>query len=409
MLGTETDEELPHSSPLQAKATSTIKWLKSESLKAAKSAFSSVTSKESQKMAVSSVVFTSTIALLLVAAIIIYLLFYLSSMPVMGKSVQIYLDYSSKAPSALLDLRSNFDDTGLVMKAGQRYNLGIELVTPDTESNHLLGNFMVSLELFGKKNQTLGLVSRPAHLKYKSPMLRGFATSWNAISLIMDWSLESSITAVPLIRNYLESSSNLVQFVKITLNCPDIETYSSHLIVETHFQGLAYFMHHWWLSTALFFISNIMLAEILIASYIWSLVTDSLLDDSVPPKDSEETQESDLKSSGTTNENETLDGESSQEAEIFTTPNGNSTRSATPVRQLITQQAGNFSYPNKDYSGRDFDQMVVPDLDDKEDQGDLGQDSISSYHPEDTTAHDITFDNSVDFDLSMLGDDTILK
>jgi hypothetical protein len=244
-----------------------------------KTAFDRITSEHTQKMALSSMVFGSALSILLFSSIFIYLVIYFTSMPIVERVETVYLDYSSNVPTAILDL-SLQQNLPILMKANQRYTLGLVLQVPDSDTNLSLGNFMVSMELIGKIN-SLVKTRRPIHLKYKSPLLRYMTTIYNSFSLLTDRSTESQTLFVPLIQNYKEKASQPVRQIKVEIHQPLLETYQTKIKFETQFQGLAYFMYHWWLSTALFFITNIMLVEILLASYIWNVMLSIFSSDTV--------------------------------------------------------------------------------------------------------------------------------
>ncbi|KAJ3260442.1 Berardinelli-Seip congenital lipodystrophy 2 (seipin) [Boothiomyces macroporosus] len=258
-----------------------------------------VTSRESQKVMVSSVVLGSTIAVLLISSIFIYILIYIISMPVVSKQVPIYLDYTG-------------------------YNLAVDLTVPETDYNLMLGNFMVTMELTGKHNQSL--------VKSTRPQLRLLSTFYNSFSLLTGRALESQNIRVDLIENFQELSSNPVRFAHVEISTP-IQTYASHLVINTHFQGLAYFMHHWWLTTAVFFITSIMLSEILVASYIWNIIL-AYYEKMVYPPQIEQSNE-------TLSENVTA---TALEEEIEDTVERQSNISYSEYRPHST---GNFSYPYK--------------------------------------------------------------
>ena len=263
---------------------------------------------------------------------------------------------------------------------------------------------MVTLELLNSKNNTLAFVSKPAHLIYKSPLLRSITTLVYSPALLFGSLQESSRLSLNLLSNYIEKSSESIQYAKVTLGNPLIQTYSSFILIETHFQGLAYFMHHWWLSTAFFFISNIMLVEILLVSLFWTVATakeedhenqEKKRDDSNQEKVSEMVPESRVGVQGSSNEmeemiekssvtsadqdNETLDGESGTEKSSFYHPaeqehthiepqvlsgmlRGSGTTVTYPISRIHStnrqniSQSGNFSYP---YSRTSF---VAADL-----------------------------------------------
>ncbi|KAJ3000635.1 Berardinelli-Seip congenital lipodystrophy 2 (seipin) [Globomyces sp. JEL0801] len=230
-----------------------------------------LTSEHTQKVALSSMVFGSALFALFITAFIIYLIFYLVSIPVVSKTVPIYFDYSVDKPIATLDFLQ-YTDTGLLMKPNQRYNLAIQLECPDSDHNLALGNFMIKLDLMNAQNNTLQSAIRPAHLKYKSFLLKSLSTFYNSFSLLMDFKLESQSITVDLIENFHEVYARPIRTAKIELSTDQLQTYSTYLVVNTHFQGLYFYMYHWWFTTGLLFITNIMLSEILIVAYVWNVV-----------------------------------------------------------------------------------------------------------------------------------------
>lgn len=114
------------------------------------------------------------------------------------------------------------------------------------------------------------------HLPYKSPLLRTLSTLLFSPFLLLGSSRETSTATLHLLLNFLEkgaSSADAIRFARITLGNAMVQTYSASLLIETHFQGLAYFMHKWWLTTAIVSILNIMLVEIVFVSLVWTLLT----------------------------------------------------------------------------------------------------------------------------------------
>ena len=114
------------------------------------------------------------------------------------------------------------------------------------------------------------------HLPYKSPLLRTLSTLLFSPFLLLGSSRETSTATLHLLLNFLEksaSAADAIRFARITLGNAKVHTYSASLLIETHFQGLAYFMHKWWLTTAIVSILNIMLVEIMLVSLVWTLLT----------------------------------------------------------------------------------------------------------------------------------------
>jgi hypothetical protein len=120
---------------------------------------------------------------------------------------------------------------------------------------------------------------------------------YNSFSLLTNRALESQTLFIPLVQNYEEKASQSVQEIRLEIHQPNLETYDTKIKFETEFQGLAYFMYHWWFSTAVFFITNIMLMEVLLISYLWNVLLSTfqgeteLLEVNDESKDSQEDSE----------------------------------------------------------------------------------------------------------------------
>jgi hypothetical protein len=123
------------------------------------------------------------------------------------------------------------------------------------------------------------------------------STIYHSFSLLTDRTLESQKVFIPLVQNYEEKAAQAVQQILVQIHQQKLETYETKIKFETEFQGLAYFMYHWWLSTAVFFITNIMLVEVLLVSYLWNVLlstfqgTSELLEVDEEMKDSQEESE----------------------------------------------------------------------------------------------------------------------
>ncbi|KAL2918434.1 hypothetical protein HK105_201835 [Polyrhizophydium stewartii] len=243
-----------------------------------------VTSEKTAKAAVNSVVFGAVFSAMVVAAFGAYGLFYALYMPQVATVVPFYLQYGQgRLPQASLDIvHSTF------LKPDQQYNFAVDISLPDSEFNFQQGNFMVTIELVSKTNETVARASRPAMVRYKSPLFRLISTVWSLPSLLLGYGFEAHQLTVPLIESFSDKQAVQVDRALISISNKDLQTYSTTLRIQTHFQGLSYFMYHWWLSTAILFISLILLVETLFMSTLWSVLQAlmSADDDEQPAKDS---------------------------------------------------------------------------------------------------------------------------
>ncbi|KAI8924047.1 putative adipose-regulatory protein-domain-containing protein [Entophlyctis helioformis] len=158
------------------------------------------------------------------------------------------------------------------MKPEQHYNLVVDFFVPDSDNNLDLGNFMVNIDALAKDNTSLVRASRPAILMYKSPLFRSWNMYWKLTSLLFGLSLESQQFTVRLVEDYEEKQATPVDRILVSISTDKLQTYATNLRIETHFQGLSYFMFHWWLTTAAFFISIFMLVETLFVSSFWRVI-----------------------------------------------------------------------------------------------------------------------------------------
>ncbi|KAI8912439.1 putative adipose-regulatory protein-domain-containing protein [Gorgonomyces haynaldii] len=220
-----------------------------------------ITSEQTQRLALSSFVFSSAITTLFVSSLFVYCIFYALWMPEMGYQVPVYMDYALATPQAQVEL-PGFQKDSL-------YNFHVHLNVPDSENNLMIGNFMVELSLYS--DQTLLHYSkRPAMIQYKSSLLRSIETYYRLLSLLSG-SRQSQTLDIHMIEGF--QTNQPVDKAVIALSTPDLQTYAVHLQIETQFQGLTYFMYHWWFSTGIFFVSVIMLFKAVLMAQIYQTLT----------------------------------------------------------------------------------------------------------------------------------------
>ncbi|KAH6592714.1 hypothetical protein BASA50_007894 [Batrachochytrium salamandrivorans] len=247
-----------------------------------------LTSESSQRMALSSVVFGTALGSMTVVAVSIYSLFYIMYMPQAAITIPFYLQYPShlnqqsqpqSMPSATVNL-SQFSATHLpLLTPEQHYSFTADISIPDSDANFKLGNFMVSIELLSKNNDSLAQSIRPAMVRYKSSLFKTVTLLWKVFFIPFGGFTEAQQLSVCLVENYVEKKAAYVDSVVLFFSDPRLQTYQTNLRIETHFQGLSYFMYHWWLTTSLFFISFILLVETLLFSSTCSLFSALFVND----------------------------------------------------------------------------------------------------------------------------------
>ena len=124
------------------------------------------------------------------------------------------------------------------------------------------------------------------HVVYKSRYLRAVETTLKMIWLLLGRSLEAQTITTTLIQNYHEMASDPLQKIVLTLSKP-IETYSASILLTAHFRGLAWFMYHWLWTTGSLFVLNIMLVEVLLASYVWDVIKSCYVEEVIEDSDND--------------------------------------------------------------------------------------------------------------------------
>ncbi|KAF9152724.1 hypothetical protein BG015_004818 [Linnemannia schmuckeri] len=210
--------------------------------------------------------------LLIGVSLIAYLLFYWAYIPRRGHTGHVHLQYDRfrstgqhSGPSAIVDFTKGGRYTQ-ILRSDQAYDISMKLVMPTSSSNVALGNFMVMVQLLGADGNVLVTSSRPAIITYESLLLRLLRTIWRAIPLVLRWTRESQTIRLPLIENFVESSSNPVTKALIEISNPKLQIYRSTLHIDAHFQGLR-------VSTALIFMAIFVFWEIIFCILTWQTIS----------------------------------------------------------------------------------------------------------------------------------------
>ncbi|KAJ3129869.1 Berardinelli-Seip congenital lipodystrophy 2 (seipin) [Physocladia obscura] len=252
-----------------------------------------VTSDATQQSALGTIVFTVIAIILFILAAITYAIFYAAYMPTVVTRVPAYLTFQDSLglhtnglqyPEAIVEFTQNILPKD-VLRPDQHYTVGIDLYVPDAPSNYNPGNFMVSLNLTssatGKKHPQRGGVSssefvlasarRPALVAYKSFLLRTLQTAARAVFLVPGWENEGQVVKVLMVDDYIEREDLPLQRAMIRIHTTDIQIFSCNIYLSAHFQGLRYFMHNWFYTTAALFIIFFMFWYALFGLLLWRM------------------------------------------------------------------------------------------------------------------------------------------
>ncbi|KAG9066087.1 hypothetical protein KI688_001306 [Linnemannia hyalina] len=217
--------------------------------------------------------------LLIGVSFVAYLLFYWMYIPRRGHVGLVHLQYDRfrssgeySGPSAVVDFSKGGRYTQ-ILRGDQAYDISMKLVMPSSSSNVALGNFMVMAQLVGADGNVIVTSSRTAIITYESLLLRLIRTIWRAVPLVLRWTRESQTIQLPLIENFVESSSNPVTRALIEISNPGLQIYRTTLHIDAHFQGLRYFMYYYRVSTALIFMTFFVFWEIIFGILAWQTIS----------------------------------------------------------------------------------------------------------------------------------------
>lgn len=203
-----------------------------------------VNSQALRRKAVQIAIASVVLILLISVSFVAYLVLYWMHIPQRGHVGHVHLQYDRfrssgehSGPSAVVDFSKGGRYTQ-ILRGDQAYDISMKLVMPTSSSNVALGNFMVMVQLVGADGKVIVTSSRPAIITYESLLLRLIRTIWRAVPLVLRWTRESQTIRLPLIENFVESSSNPVTRALIEISNPGLQIYRTTLHIDAHFQGL---------------------------------------------------------------------------------------------------------------------------------------------------------------------------
>lgn len=212
--------------------------------------------------------------LLVVWSIIMYtFLFHMFIPSPMQFSTDLYFDYGSNNNRPLAQV--NFDPTPRpFFHVKEDYRISIDLVVPQSESNQILGVFMIESTLTRRSNNNASIHSkRPCSLPHHAHASRVFADLVLApMRLLTSWFPPEDTIGVVVFDKYTalprEQASHHIN-IELSTNTVNIKQAKLHVMVLL--AGFRYYMFHWFWTCALLSITvlaifHLALAIIFVAS-----------------------------------------------------------------------------------------------------------------------------------------------
>ncbi|KAL7750440.1 Berardinelli-Seip congenital lipodystrophy 2 (seipin) [Sorochytrium milnesiophthora] len=197
----------------------------------------------------------------------------------------------------------------------QPYSMQLQMRVPESQANVDLANFMAAVTLYSPTHEPLYFATRPASLKYRSPLLSWMSTLVYGVPLLTGYMTESQSVSVQLIESvvsppafadpsykamlsqwsyfawqspstvahppaFLDTASTLasnnaqpavdIAYAVVTLSAP-IQTYKTTLHITAQFHGLRYVMYHWFFTSAAIGVGVLMVWEVVLGLAFWRI------------------------------------------------------------------------------------------------------------------------------------------
>lgn len=205
------------------------------------------------------VLLTALITFQLWLAFFMYGTFYYAYMPPELHTKAVYLDFStcdrfdgSEAcpfPHTNVSLVKDAGRQRLFMP-GQKYQVRLDMEMPESPVNENLGVFMVKLKAFSKSDEITTKSSRPAMIRYRSPLLKMMDVVFLAPLFITGYSEEKQMVQVDLMNDFIDNAYKPTVKVNVEVRARQLEIYTAVLKIHAQFTGLRYLMFYWPLLSA---------------------------------------------------------------------------------------------------------------------------------------------------------------
>ncbi|KAI9596840.1 putative adipose-regulatory protein-domain-containing protein [Syncephalis fuscata] len=231
-------------------------------------ATASLFSPRTQNVVIKLVVALFAVTAMIGAAVVAYAGFYYFYVPKVAHSAPVYLDFGSTAhPMARVDFDTMKEHQFL--SYDQDYDVTVDMYLPNSDRNYEIGNFMVKVDLVADDGTIVHSSSRPAIMKFQSPLLRLANTVTRVLFLIAGWSAEAQEINLSLMEGVNDSYEHPISHAIVTLGDPRVMLYSMDMHIRAHFKGLRYLMYYWSVPTSIIFVGTFVLWSLLFAAIAW--------------------------------------------------------------------------------------------------------------------------------------------
>lgn len=160
--------------------------------------------------------------------------------------------------------------------AGHHYTVNVCMTMPESTPNEAAGTFLVGLTMLGggssalsalaaataQRHEPLLVATRPVVLRYKSPLLRTFWTTFYALPLLLGLMEEKQEHCVELSSGFFNPASAPAVSARLSLSQCDVQVYEASLSFQLRFDRLSYLMHRWYFSSAVVGVGALMLLQL---------------------------------------------------------------------------------------------------------------------------------------------------
>lgn len=238
--------------------------------------------------AVKVVLLTALTTFQLWLAFFLYGTFYYAYMPTELHTKPVYLDYGlcdrfdgSEAcpfPQTNISLIKHPGQERLFMP-GQKYHVRLDMDMPQSPVNENLGVFMIKIQTFSKSDEITSKSSRPAMIRYRSPLLKMINVVFLAPLYLTGYTEEKQNLQVNLMDDFVDNAYKPTIKIGLEVRAKKIETYAAVLKVHAQFTGLRYLMFYWPVSSVVVsVISNFCFLTVL-TMMMWQQCVGYLIDD----------------------------------------------------------------------------------------------------------------------------------
>ncbi|CAM9715575.1 unnamed protein product [Chrysoparadoxa australica] len=159
--------------------------------------------------------------------------------------------------------------TSSALSPGQRYDIGLELTLPQSDINEKAGVFMIEVHLLDGNDSLLAVSRRPSFLPFTTKLKK-------LVRMVFLWPLylaglleEAHQMHIVFFDSFMDSLEHSLTSVKVRLSRSDIQLTEAWLTVKPQLEGLVYYMHAWFYTSAAFGILTIAALELTLLGFVY--------------------------------------------------------------------------------------------------------------------------------------------